>query len=146
METFITRNPAEEGAAEATLDEIVQLRRCGESSGAVGNEGTEAKVIHVFMIISRQRLSKQLRRTITDKDAWLRNDARMGHEHDVPKGFISLAKAVVNNGFVGGTGREHVRGSEELGNVQEPRVKSVTEAARDVIGRGITARETTSVT
>jgi hypothetical protein len=40
----------------------------------------------------------------------------MGHEHDVPKGFISLTKAVLNNGVVGGTGRKHVRGSEELGH------------------------------
>jgi hypothetical protein len=135
----------EEVMAETSLDEIVQLRGCRKSSGAVGNEGTEAKVIHVCMVVIRQRLMKQLAWTVTDQDAGLRDDTRMGHEDDVPKGLIPLAKTVVKNGVEGGADRKHVRGLEELGNIQGPGVKSVTEAARDVIRRGITAGEATSV-
>ena len=109
METFITRNTAEEFTVVATLDEIVQLRRCRESSRAVGNEGTEAKVIHVVMVVRRQRLITELIGTATDHGARLRDDARMGREHDVLKGFIPFSKVVLNDGVVGGTGRKHVR-------------------------------------
>jgi hypothetical protein len=144
-EKFIARNPVAESAAETTLDEVVQLRGRRESIWAAVDEGTEAKVIQVFMIVRSQRLIGQLTRTVTDKDARLMDDARMGRAHDVPKGFISSAKTALNNGFVDGTGRKHVWGLEELGNIQGPRVKAVTEAARDIIGGGITTRESTGV-
>jgi hypothetical protein len=35
--------------------------------------------------------------TATDHGARLRDDARMGREHDVLKGFIAFAKIVLNN-------------------------------------------------
>jgi hypothetical protein len=59
---------------------------------AVLDEGTEAKVIHECMIVRSQRLVKQTG-TVTDKDVWLTDDARMGREHDdVAKGFKPLQK------------------------------------------------------
>ena len=120
LKAFVARDPMEEGTEEATLDEVVQFRWGGQGLRAVTNECTETEVVAVLMIIGGQSLVGELTGAVADKNTRLMDDARVGGEHDGPKSFIAFSKTVLNNGGKKRAGREHLRGLEELRDIQGP--------------------------